>query len=62
MAAILSVRVKGAADDIGALVTRMSALPGVEVSSPDLKPARYGTGFLGYFTAVISDAPEGDRK
>jgi len=62
MAAILSVRVKGAADDIGALVTRMSALPGVELSSPDLKPARYGTGFLAYFTAAIHGTPEGDPQ
>ena len=62
MAMILNVRLKGPAANIETLVTRMSALPGVELSFPDLKPARYGTGFLAYFTAVISDAPEGDRK
>lgn len=62
MTAILNVRVKGTADDIDALVTRMSALPGVELSAPDLKPARYGGGFLAYFTAVINDTPEGDTK
>ena len=62
MTAILNVRVKGTADQINALVCRMSALPGVELSSPDLKPVRYGTGYLAYFTAVITDAPEGDGK
>jgi hypothetical protein len=61
MAAILNVRMKGTTEDIDALVTRISALPGVELSSPDLKPARYGDGFLAYFTAVIS-TPEGDSK
>ncbi len=61
MAAILNVRLKDTADDTGTLVTRMPALPWTELSSPDLKPARYGTGFLAYFTAVLHDAPEGDR-
>ena len=59
MAAILNLRLKGTADEIETLVARISALPGVELSAPDLKPARYGTGFLGYFTAVVHDAPEG---
>jgi hypothetical protein len=57
MAAILNVRLKGAAEEINALVARMSTLPGVQLTSPDLKPARYGTGFLAYFTAVIIDQP-----
>lgn len=61
MTAILNVRLKGTADDIETLVTRISALPGIELSCPDLKPARYGTGFLAYLTAVIHDAPEGSR-
>jgi hypothetical protein len=60
MTAILNVRLKGTAEDIDALVTRISDLPGVSVSAPDLKPARYGTGLLAYFTAVIT--PEGDTK
>jgi hypothetical protein len=60
MATILNVRLRGTTEDIDALVTRMSSLPGVELSAPDLKPARYGTGFLAYFTAVIT--PEEDRK
>ena len=48
MAAILNLRLKGTADEIETLVARISALPGVELSAPDLKPARYGTGFLAY--------------
>jgi len=62
MSAILNVRVKGTAEEINALVTRMSAMPGVQLTAPDLKPARYGGGFLAYFTAVISDTPEGNPK
>jgi hypothetical protein len=62
MAAILNVRVKGTAEEISVLVSRMSTLPGVDMSAPDLKPARYGNGFLAYFTAVINDTPEGDQK
>jgi hypothetical protein len=58
MAGILSVRLKGAADEISALVTRMSILPGVQLTAPDLKPTRYGGGFLAYLTAVIHDTPE----
>jgi hypothetical protein len=62
MSAILNVRVKGTAEEISALITRMSVMPGVELSTPDLKPARYGGGFLAYFTAVINDTPGGDTK
>ena len=62
MSVILGVRLKGTAEEIDALVIRMSAMPGVEISAPDLKPTRYGGGFLAYLTAVIHDAPEGDRK
>jgi hypothetical protein len=62
MAAILNVLVKGTAEEISVLASRMSTLPGVDLSAPDLKPARYGSGFLAYFTAVINDTPEGDQK
>jgi hypothetical protein len=62
MTAILNVRVKGTETDIAHLFARMASLPGVDLTAPDLKPVRYGTGYLAYFTAVITDAPEGDGK